>query len=157
MTKGHLELIDEPRFSPGFRFSKLDAAVLFFGSYTALDLYAVPQALGSGTDINVAAALALPIIAFFLFCNAFRVSRPLELAWAALYVALMVATIRYQLLDWWLSVTLSIVALATVIYAQTRKPSYHGVGWQRINPNLPSWWKANVANNQESPGRGGSA
>ena len=21
-----------------------------------------------------------------------------------------------------------------------RKPSYHGIGWQRINPRLRAWW-----------------
>jgi hypothetical protein len=25
-----------------------------------------------------------------------------------------------------------------------KKPSYHGVGWRCINPELPAWWEANI-------------
>jgi hypothetical protein len=32
-----------------------------------------------------------------------------------------------------------------VVIVEMRKPSYHGVGWQRINPGLPAWWDARVA------------
>jgi hypothetical protein len=30
-----------------------------------------------------------------------------------------------------------------VVVAEMLKPSYHGVGWQRINPRLPEWWAEN--------------
>jgi len=29
-----------------------------------------------------------------------------------------------------------------VVVVQMRKPSYHGLGWQWINPELPNWWKS---------------
>lgn len=160
MPRGYVELTDEPRFTPGFRCSKLDVAVLFIGYLITGDLAALAlPALGTGNYALavVVMGMALPIIAFFLFCNVFRVGRSLELVWAAFYVVMMVATIRYQLVDGRLSVTLSIGALFAVIYAEMRKPSYHGVGWQKINPDLPTWWKTNVAVEHDSPGRGGSA
>ena len=25
---------------------------------------------------------------------------------------------------------------------QMRRPSYHGVGWQKLNPRFPEWWQS---------------
>jgi len=30
-----------------------------------------------------------------------------------------------------------------VVVVEMCKPSYHGVGWQRINPRLREWWAEN--------------
>jgi len=52
---------------------------------------------------------------------------------------------------------LGVTAMLTLI--QTRQPSYHGVFWRQLNPNLPQWWEAKHApppatgsgDNQENP------
>lgn len=79
---------------------------------------------------------------FFLFCNVFRVARPLELAWAALFTALAGSTIVVEQPEWPVTLATSLVATLLVIVVQMRKPSYHGIAWQWINPELPEWWEA---------------
>ncbi len=78
---------------------------------------------------------------FFLFCNVFRVARPLELSWAVLFVALAGSTISLEKPGWQVTIATSLVATLLVIVVQMRMPSYHGVAWQRINPELPQWWQ----------------
>jgi hypothetical protein len=29
-----------------------------------------------------------------------------------------------------------------LVIFEMRKPSYHGVFWRRVNPNLRQWWEA---------------
>lgn len=150
MLGGDDETADGPVFSPGFRISWLDAVVLVVGAWFAWSYAAGFSVIGLRLRspipaIAVMLAILVLTFAFFLFCNVFRVSRSLELIWAALYVVLMVATIRLEVLDWRVSLAVSCVAMAVVIYLQTRKPSYHGVGWKWINPKLPEWWEENVA------------
>ena len=79
---------------------------------------------------------------FFLFCNVFRVARPLELAWSALFVVLVGTTISVDQPA--RSATLGIALIGTlwVIVAQVRKPSYHGMAWKRFNPRLLDGWEA---------------
>lgn len=36
-----------------------------------------------------------------------------------------------------------------VIVTQIRMPSYHGVAWQRLNPGLPEWRKAQAARSEK--------
>lgn len=85
--------------------------------------------------------IALVIGHFFLFCNVFRLARPLELAWAAVFVALAGATVA---INWpgWIATTIgTLVMTAIVIALEMRKASYHGVLWRRINPGLKEWWR----------------
>jgi hypothetical protein len=82
---------------------------------------------------------------FFLFCNVFRVARPLELAWSTLFVALAGSTIITKQPGWPLTIGATFVATLLVIAEQLRKPSYHGIAWQRLNPRLLEWWKAQGA------------
>jgi hypothetical protein len=79
---------------------------------------------------------------FFLFCNVFRMPRPLELAWAALFLLLLGSTIMTQQPDWFTSFALSFGGTVVVVVFQLRQPSYHGIGWKMINPQLPQWWQA---------------
>lgn len=82
---------------------------------------------------------------FFLFCNVVRMARLLELAWAGVFVVLAGATVAVETPGWLVTALVSLLVTLIVVVVEMRKPSYHGVGWQRINPNLPAWWEARVA------------
>lgn len=125
------------KFSPGFRFSTLDGVVLVVGGVVVVAIGIIEWWLGL--------AVGIPLAAFFLFCNVFRVSRPLELLWAGAYIVLAAATILSGVPGWWATALGSVLLAAVVIAAEMRRPSYHGVGWRRINPDLQSWWEAREA------------
>lgn len=121
-----------PPFRPGFRISAVDAAVLVAGSAGA--------AVAAQAEWWMGAVVAFVVGHFFLFCNVFRVARPLELAWAALFLAMAGSTITTGMPGWPATLAASLAATVVVIVVQVRRPSYHGIAWQRINPALPEWW-----------------
>ena len=41
--------------------------------------------------------------------------------------------------------TVATIGLTMVVLVEVRKPSYHGLGWQWINPALPTWWESQLA------------
>ena len=90
-------------------------------------------------------AIAFVVLHFFLFCNVLRMSRPLELIWAGIFAALAVATVSQNLLSWPVVFAVSSVVTVIVAFIETRRPSYHGVGWQKLNPRLPEWWESAAA------------
>lgn len=128
------------KFSPGFRLSVLDSVVLTAGVAGAVTL--------SAMEWRMALVVGIPLAHFFLFCNVFRVSRTLELLWAAFFVALAAATILWDVPGWWATALGSVLVAGLVVAVAMRQPSYHGVGWRRINPGLPGWWEARVAEAQ---------
>lgn len=79
---------------------------------------------------------------FFLFCNVFRVARALELIWAGFALVLTVTTAVTGFPNWPLTAVCCGLATALVIVYEMKKPSYHGVGWRTINPDLKTWWDA---------------
>jgi hypothetical protein len=121
------------QFCPGFRLSKLDVFVLIAGTVAA----------GVATLFVwwVGYVIALVIGHFFLFCNVFRLARPLELAWAAVFVVLAGATVAVGWPGWLVTTLATLATTAIVVALEMRKPSYHGVLWQRINPGLKTWWE----------------
>lgn len=121
-------------FEPGFRLSRIDVAVLVVGGIGA--------GVASSTDRMLAMIILFVVGHFFLFCNVLRMSRSLELIWAAVFAALAISTIRTGSPGW--AVTYGSTALVTIILAaiELRAASYHGVGWRRLNPKLPDWWAA---------------
>jgi hypothetical protein len=121
-------------FSPGFRLSVLDVAILVGG--------AVASAWVSRDNFYPGMAIAFVVGHFFLFCNVLRMSRPLELVWAGVFVALAAAVMGGGVFSWPVAFTLSGAVTVAVTVAQARRPSYHGVGWRVINPRLPEWWEA---------------
>ena len=125
-------------FSPGFRFSKSDAFVLFIGGYISADTACVEPWLGI--------AMGFVIAHFFLFCNFVRMARSSELAWAGIFVLLAASTILLGQPQWPVTLAISLVATVALVVLEMRKPSYHGVLWRRINPGLPQWWDEQVAN-----------
>jgi hypothetical protein len=120
-------------FAPGFRLSVLDMAVLTVGVTAAFALASAVFWWGI--------MFGFVLGHFFLFCNVVRMTRPLELAWAAVFVFLAAATIALGTPGWRATVSLSLFATVTVVVLQIRKPSYHGAGWRWINPDLPNWWE----------------
>ena len=120
-------------FSPGFRLSMIDIVVLIAATAVVILL------LGSYTWIS--GVVAFVLAHFFLFCNIIRMSRPLELLWAGIFVLLAAGTMLYSLPGWPLTYLLSAIVTVIVSTVEMRKPSYHGVLWQRINPTLRQWWE----------------
>jgi len=126
-----------PAFSPGFRFSAFDGLILLSGTIGSWLVW--PQTWWLGFVI------AFAVGHFFLFCNVFRISRRLELIWAAVFLILTRFTVVSGYPTWTATALLSLAVTALVVCIELRKPSYHGVGWSRFNPNLRQWWDATVA------------
>ena len=124
----------KPQFQPGFRISAVDAIVLIVGTVATIALWQ--------TIWWLAFIVAFVVGHFFVFCNVFRVARPLELAWAAVFIASMYPTIAFGVPGWPASIAISLTMTVAVIAIEMRKPSYHGVLWKRVNPGLPQWWGA---------------
>jgi hypothetical protein len=61
-------------FAPGFRLSAIDVGVVLAGAIGSFLVAQVESWFGL--------AIAFTVGHFFLFCNVFRMPRPLELAWA---------------------------------------------------------------------------
>ena len=126
----------ERKSQPGFRPSALDLGILVAGG--AASVYA------ASFDSWLASAIAFVVLHFFLFCNVLRMSRPLELIWAAIFASLTVAAVSFSLLPWPAVFAASAVVTVVVAIIQVRKPLYHGVGGQKLNPRLPecgSHWR----------------
>ena len=124
-------------FSPGFRLSLVDIAVLLVGTIVAVALsFVLPW---------LAFVIAFVVGHFFLFCNIVRMARPLELIWAGVFVMLAGATVILESPGWLVTACASLVVTSVVVIIQARKPSYHGAGWQWINPGLPAWWESQSA------------
>jgi hypothetical protein len=134
---GMFALTAERKFQPGFRLSAIDVIVLVVGGVAST--YAMTVDRGFGI------AIAFIVLHFFLFCNMLRMSRPLELIWAGIFAALAIATISFDLLPWPAVFAISGAVTVVVAVIQVRRPSYHGVGWQKLNPSLPGWWQSRAA------------
>ncbi len=127
----------ERKFQPSFRLSAIDVIVLIVGG--AASAYAMT------VDRWFGVAIAFVVLHFFLFCNVLRMARGLELIWAGIFAALAIAAVTFDLLSW--PAVFAVSAAVTVIVAvvEVRRPSYHGVGWQKVNPRLPEWWQSTAA------------
>lgn len=119
-------------FSPGFRLSALDVVVLILGALGVVVLASSGPAL--------AFIVGFVVGHFFLFCNVFRLSRPPELIWAVCFTVLAGSTLTTGSPSWFATTILSLVVTIVLIMLEMRKPSYHGVLWQRLNPCLRDWW-----------------
>jgi hypothetical protein len=122
----------EPKFSPGFRISIMDLGILVGGAIAAISI--------SRFDVWLGIAAAFVVAHFFLFCNVLRLSRPPELIWAGLFIALAVAASNRFIVSWPVAFFLSVVLTLVLALAEFRRPSYHGVGWRTINSGLVDWW-----------------
>jgi hypothetical protein len=123
------------QFQPGFRLSFLDVLVLALGVFGSIYCWPRNGLLGF--------VIAFVVGHFFIFCNVFRLARGLEVLWASVFlIATLLALRSYDPL--WMTIAIpSLIVTVIVIGIEIRKPSYHGVGWSRINPGLREWWEAN--------------
>ena len=93
-------------FSPGFRLSFFDVVILFAGLIGAIVL---------GVQIWWAGMIiGFVVLHFFLFCNVFRISRPPELVWAAVFIVLSGFTILTEYPGW----------IATPIISEARRQQW---------------------------------
>ncbi len=122
-----------PGFSPGFRFSLSDATVLLAG---------VCGSIFFGMKVWYAGfIIAFTVAHFFLFCNVFRIERKPELLWGGLFTTLVIATVKFDFPGWPATIALSSGMTIFLLHREMKKPGYHGIGWQKINPQLQSWWQ----------------
>jgi hypothetical protein len=129
--------MQQPAFAPGFRLSVVDGFVLAGGVAGTIVLSMIVWWWGF--------VLAFVLGHFFLFCNVVRMARPLELLWGGVFVTLAGATIVLETPGWPVTALLSLVVTVLVVVVEMRKRSYHGVGWQWVNPGLPAWWESRSA------------
>jgi hypothetical protein len=124
------------KFQTGFRLSMLDIVIVVAG--------AVASGFTMTVDRWFGIAISFVVLHFFLFCNVLRMSRPLELIWAGIFASLAGATIALNFLSW--PIVFVILSVVTIIVAivEMRRPSYHGVAWQKLNPRLPEWWQSAI-------------
>lgn len=123
-------------FAPGFRLSALDVAVLVAATIGAVLLWKMTWWWGF--------VLGFVVAHFFLFCNVIRMARPLELIWALIFLVLAGATIINGSPGWTITTIASLFVTVIAVAIEMRKPSYHGAGWQWLNPALPAWWQLHV-------------
>jgi hypothetical protein len=131
--------MNQQAFAPGFRLSVVDVFVLVLGTAATIAFSMFEWWWGF--------VPAFVLAHFFLFCNVVRMARRLELMWASVFVVLAGATVVFDTPGWLVTALVSLLVTAVVVIIEIRKPSYHGVGWRRINPGLPAWWEAHVAVN----------
>lgn len=121
-----------PAFRPGFRLSVSDVIVLLIGALSSFLLHGMENPLGLIVFFTLAH--------FFFFCNILRMCRRYELIWAIFFLLLSTSMILFRLSNW-LEMILIMLGMTTVLTViQIRHPSYHGIFWKQINPNLPQWW-----------------
>jgi len=119
-------------FKPGFRISIIEGMILCAGIVGGSLL---------GKYIWWAGfAVAFVVLHFFLFCNVFRIRRSPELIWAGVFLLLSGSTILTGLPGWVAAILGSIALSSYFIWRESKDPSYHGVCWERWNPDLRSWW-----------------
>jgi hypothetical protein len=123
-------------FHPGFRISEIDVGVLIAGVLVSVVVGRSDDWLGF--------AVAFTLAHFFLFCNVLRMSRSYELTWATLFVLLSASTLLQGMPTWTNTFLAMLVCTFVVAGLEIGKPSYHGVCWRLVNPNLPHWWATNV-------------
>ena len=129
------------KFQPGFRLSELDVGFIMLGVCGAVWLARLDERFGM--------AVLFVLAHFFLFCNVLRMSRPLELIWAALFVLLVGSTFYFDLTPWGYTLAVMLVVTLILAFVQILLPSYHGVFWRKLNPNLEQWWAAREGRKHE--------
>lgn len=130
-------------FKPGFRISITDIAVVVTGFFSSIIGWQLVWWMGF--------AIAFVVAHFFLFCNVFRIARIPELIWAVTFLSLAGSTIVSDKPGWIGTIIASLALTFTLIAIEIQKPSYHGSGWQRWNPNLPEWWQLHSYQRKVSP------
>ena len=126
-------------FKPGFRINSVDVIFLLLGIIMSLCV--------SMIGIEYSILFILPFIAFFLFCNVFRIRRKPELIWAFIYTITSIIWFVLQS-NFAYYIANTIIWLVVVITWEIKQPGYHGVLWEKINPNLQIWFDNNMKSAQ---------
>ncbi len=125
-------------FKPGFRLSTLDILILVVSAVAAISLW--------GVSSKFSTVIVFVVLHFFYFCNITRMSRVPELIWAAGFVLIVGLGVHNDILSLSLAflICLSLTCLLTIL--EIRKPSYHGLFWSKLNPNLQQWFESSSQN-----------
>ncbi len=126
----------------GFRLSTIDILVLISTAIVATAGYFYSSV--------ITFLVLFVVVHFFLFCNIIRMSRPPELIWAGVFLSLASASLLKGFPSWPVTALFSASLTAILVVIETRKPSYHGVLWQKINPGLPEWFTKNISKDRNS-------
>jgi hypothetical protein len=119
-------------FKPGFRISKIDLLVLAIGVLLAGYCYPYSKV--------VSLVICFVVGHFFLFCNVTRMSRVPELIWSSIFLCFAGFSVSTGHPSWLITFSLSTSVTFILIFLEIRKPRYHGILWQILNPNLPDWF-----------------
>ncbi len=122
----------EKTFSPGFRLSLLDVIVLILGCVLAYYLKEI--------NSKVSYVVLFVVGHFFYFCNVVRMSRVPELIWASCFVLLCGISQYHHAITVNIIFIISLLITAVLTYKEIQKPSYHGIFWSKINPDLEDWF-----------------
>ncbi len=115
---------------PGFRLSLIDVVFLLVSACVCYYLFLYDSSIGW--------LVAMPVIAFFCFCNIFRVRRMPEFIWAGCYMVL--APLGFILdMIYLITVMGSSLLILLIAILEMYKPWYHGVGYSLINPDVTDW------------------
>jgi hypothetical protein len=66
-----------------------------------------------------------------------------ELVWAFVFLVLFIPHLGGWV-AWPFVYGISFAATIILVVRELRRPSYHGVAWHRINPQLPAWWSQQI-------------
>ena len=119
-------------FKPGFRISRIDLLVLAIGALLAGYCYPHSKV--------VSLIIIFTVGHFFLFCNVTRMSRVPELIWSSIFLCFAGLSVSTGHPSWLITFSLSTAVTLILILLEIRKPCYHGIFWQILNPNLPNWF-----------------
>lgn len=108
----------------------------------ALVVGGVASVVVSRFGMWIGIGVAFVVLHFFLFCNVLRITRAAELVWAGIYLGLVAVAIGTGAISWPMVLGISLGVTVVVAIIETRRCSYHGVGWKWINPKLPQWWQS---------------
>jgi len=131
------ELRSHPEFRPGFRLSVFDFVFLGLGAaaaYFAFSQRSLPALIP-----------AYVIFTFFFYCNVFRIRRTPELIWAAAFILTALASFFFEQPPWPITFGAGLALTVILIVLEMRHPSYHGIFWRSVNPQLPTWWDKHEA------------
>ena len=128
-------------FNPGSRLSKIDILFIFISVISAIYLYAY--------SVVLSFCIFFVVGHFFWFCNITRMSRKPELIWACVFTAFSITTVKFGLPGWFYTFVISLLVTAILTVLEIHKPSYHGIYWKKLNPELPSWFSRNVQNKHQ--------
>jgi predicted membrane protein len=123
------------QFNPGFRLSKVDIGIIITSLVAAGILYKYS---------GLFSFIVLFVVAhFFLFCNVTRMSRIPELVWAGIFVLSTSSSLIACVSSLGITIGFSVFSTIVLVALEVRKPSYHGMFWQKVNPNLEKWFESN--------------